>query len=593
MKRFLLLIISLSAGMSLFQACNDYLDPYEYSLMSRDKVYSISKYVESMPVAMYARLPLTTGCTMATATDEAEHVDENNSSQDFNKGIWHANSSGDNVWSSCYRGIRTTCDFLDGTDTLTWAQFASNRATYLQHMRALCIGRGEAHFLRAYFYFELFKRYGEVPFITTRLDIRPDIDYSQFYLAPVKQIVDFIVDECDMVSSEGKYAISKEQMDVLTENGTKPCPTMYRDTLPTLYDENGVYSNELGRATKAAAYALKAKTLVYFASPQFNPDNDLSRWKAAAEACKKVIDLPASHYALETNFADIFNRKTAWSKEFLFVRKAAASNTFEKDNYPICCKGGSTGICPSQNLVDAFEYLESPSKAVRFDWDNPTHVANIYDTGKRDPRLFESVYVNNTLFNSATINVHTLQIYAGGNCDPSKYQASRTGYYLRKYIDPALDLNNNKTSAKTWVLMRMADFYLFYAECMNEAYGPDSDPDNLGMTAREAINRVRARAKMPDVEASTQSEFRDKVHNERFVELAFENHRWYDVRRWMQGDELLGGNLYGINIKKNGSAFSYEKKLVESRVYNQSKMKFYIINPTELKGIGKILTEDQ
>lgn len=98
---------------------------------------------------------------------------------------------------------------------------------------------------------------------------------------------------------------------------------------------------------------------------------------------------------------------------------------------------------------------------------------------------------------------------------------------------------------------------------------------------------------MPDVEASTQSEFRDKVHNERFVELAFENHRWYDVRRWMQGDELLGGNLYGINIKKNGSAFSYEKKLVESRVYNQSKMKFYIINPTELKGIGKILTEDQ
>lgn len=592
MKKLIKIVIFIFMFGFLFQTCKDYLDPYEYAILSRDKTYMISTYVNNIPFAIYSRLPHTTGVGMTSASDESENVNPNDNSQEFNKGTWHEQSSGDNIWSSAYKGIRTACDYLDGTDTLTWSQFASaNRSVYLAKIRSLCIGRAEARFLQAYLYFELMRRYGEVPLITERLDIVPNMDYSQFHLAPVSDVVDYISDQCDIVTSEGKYKLTLNQIEVLTANGTKLLQVPYRDTLSTLYDLTGINSAELGRATKAAAYALKAKTLIYYASKQFNPNNDLLRWKSAAVACKKVLDLPASHYGLEANYKDIFNRKNAWSKEFIFVRKTGPSQTFEISNYPIAINRGTTGVCPSQDLIDSYELIVDATTAVPFDWENPAHIAKPYVN--RDPRLAATVYVNDEMFHTASPNNMTLQMWSGGNCDPAKYLASKTGYYLKKYIDPALDLSKtSSTSAKTWVLMRLADFYLFYAEAMNEVYGPDEDPEGLGLTARQAVNKVRTRAGMPDIYATNQIEFRERIRNERRVELAFENHRWFDVRRWVEGDRYFNGELHGVEISKDGSTFNYKRFVIENRVYDQEKMKFYRISEAELRRMGKIMSED-
>src|SRR5690606_16635724 len=209
---------------------------------------------------------------------------------------------------------------------------------------------------------------------------------------------------------------------------------------------------------------------------------------------------------------------TFTSAEIIFARRQAANNTFEIANYPIGYDRGQSGTTPSANLVDIYEVTEG-STAVPFDWGNPAHAANPY--ANRDPRLAFSVLTNNVAFKGRNI-----EIWNGGLDGKGRDQATRTGYYLRKYIDPNLNLVNNTTSVHTWIFIRLGEIYLNYAEAINEA-----DPGNTEI-AKDYVDRIRQRptVAMPALPTGlTQEQMRERIRQERQVELAFEGHRIWDV----------------------------------------------------------------
>lgn len=396
-------------------------------------------------------------------------------------------------------------------------------------------------------YFELLKRFGGVPLIDKlySLESHPDMERSTY-----DQVVTHIVGEID---------------DVLDND--------------ELEDDWYAYDQkQYGRFTQGAALALKSRILLYRASPQNNPSGDTERWKEAAQAAHDLIEL--SKYTLEGNYGNLFSGTTSHqSKEVILAYMTGANNTPETDNYPISTNGGKTGTCPSANLVDAYENADGTP----FDWNSLTPGDDPY--AGRDPRLQYSIVVNDSQWNG-----RTMQCYDGGADGSGVMQATTTGYYLKKFLTDGLDLEKNQTSVHSWILFRYAEILLNYAEAMNEAYGPDTDPFGDGKTARWAVNEVRGRVGMPPVTASDETEMRNRIKHERRIELAFEDHRFWDVRRWGKADaeSALGVPVKGVSITKTETGFTYAIKIVGTRTF-QEKMMLYPIPQSEiLRSAGKI-----
>jgi hypothetical protein len=200
------------------------------------------------------------------------------------------------------------------------------------------------------------------------------------------------------------------------------------------------------------------------------------------------------------------------------------------------------------------------------------------------------------IVNNATYKGRAVEIWPGGKDGPGKPRATRTGYYLRKFVDENIDLMQNKTSAHAWIYFRYAEVLLNYAEAMNEAYGPDDVPAGFTLSARAALNLVRKRngVNMPDVVAATTDEFREKVRSERRIELAFEEHRFWDVRRWKTGEEALGGDIFGVNVVLNDDdtfTYEYPSAPVERRVFEE-KMYRYPIPRSEIDKTSGAITQN-
>ena len=151
-----------------------------------------------------------------------------------------------------------------------------------------------------------------------------------------------------------------------------------------------------------------------------------------------------------------------------------------------------------------------------------------------------------------------------------------TGYYLNKLMNESVSLNpvNPVDKLHHFPLYRYGEVLLSYAEAMNEWQGPDYTDGEFTLSARQALNQVRTAAKMPDVEESSKDEFRVKVRNERRIELAFENHRFWDIRRWKIGSIVK--DIYGVKIQKDNGDYTYTKVKVQNRIWDD-KMYFYPI----------------
>jgi hypothetical protein len=524
----------------LFTVSCDYLEYDETSYNRKEDVFEDFGRTKSFLTAIYAKLPTDfnsiDGAMRSSATDEAEHVWDLSNVQKMNDGSWSAIQPLDNVWGQMYDGIRAVNLFLIETDGQEFEDEKWNE-DYEEMMEQFNNYPYEARFLRAFFYFELIKRYKNVPLIT---EVLTPEEAQQVEQASFDDVVAFIVNECDAIATE----------------------------LPNDY---GSFSSaqETGRATSGAALALKARTLLYAASPLHNTSNSQALWEEAASAAAAIIS--EENYTLEPNYNTVVNNLT--SNELILGRRQGQSNDFERRNFPIGYEGGNTGTCPTQNLVDAYEMVETGLPVT----DPVSGYDPIFPYSGRDPRLAETVIYNNSNWKGQPVEI----FYGGANAKP-KPNATKTGYYLKKYVIEAINLDPTNTTQRihTWVLFRYGEVLLNYAEAMNEVYGPE-DLGSHEMTALQAVNMVRQRAGMPGFPAGmTQNEFRDKLRNERRVELAFEDHRFWDIRRWKIGSQTT--DIYAMNVGRNPfGGFAYEKVPLEQRVF-EDYMNLYPIPQAEI-----------
>jgi len=520
---------------------------------------------------------------LAAACDEAEEVNDLESIQNFNTGNWGVFSNPEgNPWTNNYNGIRKANVLLDLLTKVDWTYLQrGNAAEYAKRVKLTTMHRYEAHFLRAFFYFELIKRYGGVPLVKRSYDPNTELDSLKVIpRASFAACVDYIADQCD---SAAKYLAS---------------------------DYSGANSQYIGRATKGAALALKARTLLYAASDLFNQptntdpilgytdSNRQARWIKAAKACKEVIGMVPTTYGTHNDYTGLFLLRDAVSKEVIFEKRYVAGNGFEVLNYPVGIYSGKTSTCPTQNLVDAYEMkFFSASDArngmgideVGSGYNPTTPYAN------RDPRMKKTIVCNTEKFGKTNTLV---QIWEGGEQGIPRKYASKTGYYLRKYVDESLDLNSSSsnTNKHQWIYFRLSEVYLNYAEAMLEAFGSataTSAVDGLTISAISAINTVRTRPAvgMPAVPTTISDlDFKQKLRNERRVELAFEEHRYWDARRWMIADQVIGGDVYGMRIENTTPVtippttvmtFNYTKQKIETRTWD-NKMYLYPIPQSEM-----------
>lgn len=548
-------------------ACTEYLErDIITELTEEDVVYSYD-FARSRVSAVYNVLKAgfneIDGAMLASASDEAEHTLETSAVQRFNTGDWDAINTPDNVWWYYYKGIRIANQFLAKSDNIDLDHLKldpnpAQQQTYLARVAEITRWQHEVRFLRAFFFFELVKRYGGVPLVTNVYGMSDDP--GRITRQSLADCLDFIVAECDHVAEE----------------------------LPAVHA-----SVDLGRATKGSALALKGRVLLFAASDLCNdpswapgyanptlvalPAGDRSaRWAAAAAAAKAVIELSGVNYALHGTYQGLF--RTFNSPEIIFARRAGPGNEFERASFPVGYDLGQSGTTPSQNLVDAYEVKVDQHTAEPFDWDNTGHASNPY--ANRDPRLAMSI-----LTNFASFKGRPVELWQGGLDGSPQERASRTGYYLLKYVDPNINLLTGTTSVHTWIFMRLAEVYLNYAEALNEY-----DPGHPDIKRYVDLVRSRSGVAMPPLpEGLSQSAMRERIRTERQVELAFEGHRFWDVRRWMVGPAALGGPLRGVTISRLGEGlFSHQRVTVEQRTFSP-KMYYYPIPQQELLKVGGLV----
>lgn len=547
-KFFRYVFVSMAVGSAFtLCSCNDFLDREEDSFI--DKTATFDSYNRTKQYLTYAYSLLPEGLNrfsgdalLGAATDDACFAIESSNIQQFNNGSWNALSNPDNVWDRYFAGIAKCCTLLENSNHINLdisRLDPAKRVEYENNLKDIRMWRAEAHFLRAYFNFELLKRYGPIPIIKSTLDINKD--YSDTPRPTMKEVVEFIANDCDMAADSLEL-------------------TPWRNM-----------NDAFGRATKGAALALKSRLLLYAASPLYvdfgdideaNKPSDATSWKAAADAAKAVIDL--NQYELAPAYDDLF-KNDFQNKEYIFVRRYPSNSDFEKSNFPVSY-GGKGGTNPSQNLIDDYEMLDGTA----FDWSDPVKAAHPFEN--RDERLLATVLMNGVLFKGKRIAT-----YPGGADAMPNPNATKTGYYLRKFLNENVNIQTGGGSDGHVVpLFRLAEIYLNYAEALNEY-----DPTNPDIAVY--LNKIRERVSLPDVPSGlTQEQMRTLIHHERRVELAFEEHRFWDVRRWKVASSTLGAPVKGVKITQDDAGnFTYSPVQVEQRVF-QPKMYWYPIPQSEV-----------
>lgn len=452
-------------------------------------------------------------------------------------------------WGRYYEGIRYCNIFLANID---------NANTFSETERKSF--RAQAHGLRAYYYLQLIKRYGGVPIILK--EITDNSEYVGMKRNTFAECVRQIIADC-------------------------------REVLNT--DEVGWFSgtadNERYKFSKGMACAIMSQAALYAASP-LNNDGTFT-WNEAAKITKEALDLcTANGYALYT--AQPSGDLSYSAYDAYFIRRADVAGIEDKETIMEACNQlsmwsynglptvlGQTkaGSCPSQELVDSYETTDGVMPILGYKDENHLEpiinpAAKLYSEkhpyNNRDPRLRAAIYYNGSSVRVGSSTV--VETGEGGNCAISEdnVKNTRTGYYMRKFSSP----NSNRTTNQDGYVkvFRLAELYLNYAEAAAEA-ATGTVPND----AVDAVNTVRARVRMPELAyGMTKDEFRTRLRNERRVEFAFEEQRFYDVRRWKildQTDRVITG------MRPEGKGLNLEYKrfvVVHTSAYTDKYLRFPI-----------------
>lgn len=487
-------------------------------------VYGIQQLVTSV----YAHLPNGfdknyeggSGATLAAATDEADCPISSSTVHFFYNGGWSPQNPFSFTWENSYKAIAEANNFLEKLDKIDLSDYANNN-DYEAMKAKFELFEYETRFLRAYFYFDLVRAYGAVPFTLKTLT---PAEANQMERKPALEVMDWIVDEMDKIA----------------------------EYLPISYTQE--LNQDIGRATRPMCLALKARVLLYKASPLFNTEEVKEWWLEAARANYDVIQYAAQWGIKLDAYANIWGASNGDGSEIIFASKQGALNSWESYNYPIGVENGQGGMCPTQTLVDAYEYADGTDET--FGERNAAASVNITATNAfagLDPRFAMTVVKNGDMW--PNYNTTPIETFEGGVNGLPLVNATETGYYLKKYCDGNVNISTNDatTTNHAWVLMRLGEFYLNFAEAMYQYYGNAEIPGEFALTANGAINTLRDRADvmMPHWSGNP-SDWWERYKRERFVELAFEDHRFWDVRRWKCGSELSVVKMARFQKSSNG-----------------------------------------
>lgn len=477
-------------------------------------------------------------------------------------------------WENNYSRIRQANTFLEQIDETEFEEEDKQRM------------KGEALFLRAYFYHNLMRMYGGVPLITQVYGLNEDYEVER---ASFAETVDFIVADADAAA----------------------------ELLPLSHE-----ASDQGRATKGAALALKARVLLYAASDLYNenpsgqPENGYTSgedraalWRAAKDAAQEVMDLgiyglfgadPAPAEPTADTYAELFlqqvSEEAIMSRYFLVTRDDGYDPGLHNGPNGYHLWGGNT---PIQNLIDDYRMADGS----KFDWNNPDHAAAPYEN--RDPRFYATMLYDGAPWVQRPEDVQELDphgvvqtfrqlqlpngVVAGIDTRDGPiedWNGGYSGYYYRKFIDSSVNHQFTKQEVP-WIFFRYAEILLNYAEASIE----------LGETADaiDALNQIRRRAGMPEFSAGMSvAELVEEYRNERRIEMALEEQRFFDVRRWMIAPEVLDEDAGGINIFLEGDSrtdrdtwrnYRYETHTVQQRSWDD-KMYFMPIGRDELNRNG-------
>ncbi|MBN1181069.1 MAG: RagB/SusD family nutrient uptake outer membrane protein [Bacteroidales bacterium] len=415
----------------------------------------------------------------------------------------------------------------------------------------------ETKFLRAFIYFLLIERFGGVPIL--------DKSYNMSDSVVLKRNT---FDECVVF-------IEKDLSEAIPD-----LPASYAST-----DAN------FGRATQDACHALLSRTLLYAASPLFNTTNDQSKWQKAAEAAEALIG--SVNYELHPDYRKLFTTLSGEeNKELIFTRQFSTTNFHQAPMHNLSRRYGSYGGWwasngPSQNIVDDYDMINGEPAFIYPGGVKTVNPASGYDPNhpywNRDPRFDATIIHDSTVYHGDLWEMWVASDNNTWGYDSYKESGDnpRTHYVWKKFMpEDDVPLNWQYEYTNPWIHFRLGEIYLNYAEAKFER-GDE-------VTCRQYINLIRARAGMPDLPATISGEdLRDRLYNERRIELALEGHRFFDVRRWKIAMEIENKPIEGMDIiiDVNTGATTYTPIVLLEKTFEE-KMHLLPIATDEIKKSG-------
>lgn len=608
-----LYIATMILGLFGFSSCSDYLDKESDTELTLDLVFEDKTRTEGWLANVYSGIPdpyegflRYEGWDILgdDMTVSERYRQWNWKVIPFLKGEWTTTSDWDgNYWASFPQRIREANIFMQNIHPLTEQGITSTEVTYM---------KAECRFLKAYYYSLLANTYGGVPFMPD--EITPS-DFKLSDLMIGQTPYDQVINWCD---NELKAAA---------------------EILPAKYTESRKY----GRATKIMCLAVRARMLLYAASPLvngnsdyasykntdgeniFNPTYDATKWRKAADACKELIDeAEKAGHKLYVEYVEkdgekvidpfmsyqnmMFKRYDEGNTEILFARPGGCDYTLFEQHAVTNANGGKGGgLGVTQALVDAFAMknglpITDENSGYKEDgfstsdetyegtkWADECNGGYITKRGtynmycNREPRFYVTVNFNNAYCPQTGKN---LNFFNGGTDNKGTHDAPQNGYLLRKKVWYKDDLLQGSYQYRPGILYRMGEAYLNYAEALNEC-----DPGNedilkyLNKTRERAGVRLYTTGNTDDehihVNLADQAEMRKLIHAERRVELCCEGLRYDDLRRWKEAETVLNEPIMGMNFNGKDAQTFYKRTKCMERVYKK-QYNWFPIHQTEM-----------
>lgn len=532
-------IITLSivlSAMTGLTSCDDYLDKEVDLSMSQDKIFSKYDSTNGFLANIYNYLPdafvgYTDGQFLAASRDcmcdnsiSFWNVHRYHSIQSDTydaKSHWFAS----NYWSRDLTGIRAANQFLANARE----NVVGNSSKQGDDNHLYDRWMAEARFLRAILHFDLASWFGAIPIEDHVLTNEEAATISR---TPAADAFKWIAAECDTIIASG--------------------------ALPFRYTNE---NSNWGRVNGASVYALRSRALLYRASSLYNPDNNLEWWQEAADAAldfMRANNASANPYRLytttpsdpEQNYYECFASTPHLNDEYILARSEWTTYDIETYLFPCGYSGNVNAVGrtnPTENLVESYEMrnglpIDDPNSG--YDPQNP--YAN------RDPRLDQTILHQGSIWGDKNNDEQRAVdvSYPDGQDYATLHGGTTTGYYTKKFCHN-MSFKNPAATPHACPIFRYAEILLNAAEALNEVGRTDE--------AYQYVNQVRARVGMPAYSGMSQAKLRERIRNERRVELCFEDHRYFDVRRWKLFEE-------------NGSASAEKNKPLYQQVYNLYSM---------------------